>query len=160
MARSVGHLHAVPQARGLVGDAHGASEQLAPVIEALERTAGQAQQAGVAWAALVAEVRKPEPPPAPGETRREFDIHDYERTAAQLPAAAGEIRGMLSDLRDLHPLLEKVEGSGRTLVDLASWRVLELMLAFFALLFVYRRIEARLIARRGADRGPDAPRPG
>jgi len=137
-------------ARALVADAGNSGESLRPLAEALERTASQAQQAGVAWTALVAEVQKS---PSGGAGARAFDITEYERTAAQLTAAAGEIRGMLADLRVLDPILDRVEGSGRGVVDLAAWRTLELMLAFFALLFLSRRIEALLSARRAA--GPE-----
>ena len=41
-------------------------------------------------------------------------------------------------LGELGGTLERVEGSGRSLIDLATWRVLLLMLAFFVLLALYR----------------------
>lgn len=157
------------EARGLVGDVNGAGDHLGPLAESLERTAAQAQQAGVAWTALIEEAREPGPPAAPGERpARPFDVTEYERTAAQITAASVEIRALLADVRALagpgepSPAIERlggaldrVEGGGRALVNLAAWRVFELMLVLFALLFLYRRVEARLARRRepGRERG-------
>ncbi len=76
-------------ARGLLGEANVAAEGFAPVAAALERTATEAERAGVAWTALVQEARRPGPPAPPGEESRPFDILEYERTAAQIAAAAG-----------------------------------------------------------------------
>ncbi len=149
------------EARGLVSDTGGASEQLEPLAAALERTAAKVEQAGAVWGALLAEARKPSPEQG-GEPARPFDILDYERTATQISAAATELRGLLVDARSLDSeeappdglvarlssTLERVEGGGRSLVNLAAWRVLELMLVGFALLFGFRRIEAYLVARR------------
>jgi len=150
------------EARSLVGDVSGAGDRLQPLAAALERTAAQVQQAGSAWAALIQEARRPGPPPAPGEEpARPFDVTEYERTAAQITSASVEIRGLLAEVRALggpgEPELERlgqaldrVEGGGRSLVNLAAWRGLELLLAFFALLFLYRRLEARLATRRSS----------
>ena len=152
------------EARSLVGDVNGAGDQLQPLAATLERTAAQVQQAGSAWAALIEEARKPGPPPAPGEQpARPFDVMEYERTAAQIASASVEIRGLLAEMRALggtgepEPALERlgqaldrVEGGGRSLVNLAAWRGLELLLVFFALLFLYRRLEVRLAARRSS----------
>jgi hypothetical protein len=148
------------EARGLVSDTGGASQQLEPLAAALERTAAKVEEAGVAWGALLAEARKPSPESA-GEPARPFDILDYERTATQISAAATELRGLLLEARGLDneeasdglvarlaATLDRVEGGGRSLVNLAAWRVLELMLVGFALLFGFRRIEAYLVARR------------
>lgn len=143
------------EARGLASDVNGAGEHLAPLAETLERTAAQVQQAGEAWAVVIAQAREPGSPPAPGQApARPFDVLDYERTAAQIAAASAEIRGLLTDVRALGgpgepvPALTRVEGSGRTLVNLAAWRSAELLIGFFALLFLYRRLETHLAARR------------
>jgi hypothetical protein len=139
-------------ARGLLGEADVAAQDFAPVAAALERTATEAARAGVAWTALVQEARKPGPEARPGEESRPFDILEYERTAAQIAAAAGETRGLLAEVRMLDETMDQVASGGRSLVNLAAWRGLQLMLAFFALLFVYRRIESRLAAGRAAGR--------
>jgi hypothetical protein len=54
-------------------------------------------------------------------------------------------------LEQLTQRVDQVEASSRALVNLAAWRGLELILAFFVLLFVYRRLEG-WIASRGAAR--------
>jgi hypothetical protein len=150
------------EARGLVSDTGGASQQLEPLAAALERTAAKVEQAGAAWGALLEEARKPSPASA-GEPARPFEILDYERTATQIGAAATELRGLLVEARGLDgaessgglverltATLDRVEGGGRSLVNLAAWRVLELMLAGFALFFGVRRIETYLAARRAS----------
>jgi hypothetical protein len=150
-----------------VSDTGSASQQLEPLAAALERTAASVEQAGVAWGALLEQAPRPSPESG-GEPSRPFDILDYERTAVQIGAAATELRGLLLEARGLDggepsggglferlgSTLERVEGGGRSLVNLAALRLLELMLAGFALLFVVRRIEAYLVARRtGRVRG-------
>jgi hypothetical protein len=135
------------EARGLIGDASGSGATLQPLADSLERTAAQVQQAGVAWAAVVEELRNASPAPSGGEMRP-FDVLEYERTAVQITSAAEELRGLLADLHGLDPVLDRVEGGGRALVNLAAWRLFELLLVFFTLLFLYRRVEARLVARR------------
>jgi DNA repair ATPase RecN len=135
------------EARGLIGDASGSGATLQPLADSLERTAAQVQQAGLAWTALVEELRKTSAS-ASGRETRPFDVLEYERTAAQITSAAGELRGLVADLHGLDPVLDRVEGGGRVLVNLAAWRLFELLLVFFALLFLYRRVEALLVARR------------
>ena len=53
-------------------------------------------------------------------------------------------------IAELTAQVQRVEASARSLVNLAAWRGLQLILAFFALLFLYRRVEVWL-ARRAAD---------
>ena len=53
-------------------------------------------------------------------------------------------------LAELTARVEKVEAGSRALVNLAALRGLQLILAFFALLFVYRRIESWLGRRAPA----------
>lgn len=146
------------EARGLAGDAGVAGERLTPLAQSLERAAAQVQQAGDAWTALVEQARAPGPPPPPGAPpARPFDITEYARAAEQVTLAATETRALLADVRTLgggeeiapgfgrlEQALGRVEGGGRSLVNLAAWRILELMLAAFVLVFAYRRIEARL----------------
>jgi len=106
------------------------------------------QQAGIAWAGLVEQLREPEASGS-GEASRPFDVLDYERTATQVTSAVEELRRLLADIHALDPVLGRVEAGGRALVNLAAWRLLELLLVFFALLFLYRRLETRFAARRG-----------
>ena len=77
---------------------------------------------------------------------RPFDIQDYERTALEINRAAEQLRGLVSETQ---------AASGdvtRRIVDHLAWRAFQLVIAFFALLFVYRRIEARF-ARATSSRG-------
>lgn len=127
------------EARGFAGDVGGAGDRLAPLAQSLERTAVQVKAAGEAWTALVEQARAPGDEPA-----RPFDVTEYTRAAEQMTLAAAEARALLADVRTL---------GGRSLVNLAAWRALELVLATLVLLFVYRRIEARFARRREARSG-------
>lgn len=145
-----------------LAEARSTGKEFQPVALSLERTAERLEQAGSAWTALLTEVQKlqardPSAPPS-----RPFDIADYERTALRLAEAATELRGVVTEFRGIAdsdqpmPGLARIEGAGRAVVDLAAWRGLQLLVAFFALLFVYRRIETHLAARR-TGRGGEAP---
>jgi hypothetical protein len=78
-------------------------------------------------------------------------------------SAAAELRTLLESLQafatsdalgpplaELTARVERVEAGSRSLVNLAALRGLQLLLTFFVLLFVYRRIEGWL-ALRAAD---------
>jgi hypothetical protein len=134
-------------ARAALGEASGTAKSLEPVLTALDRTSEQLRQAGVAWTAMVSAVRTPTEAAAGDKTgSRPFDIQDYERTALEINRAAEQLRGLVSETQ---------AASGdvtRRIVDHLAWRAFELVLAFFALLFVYRRIEARF-ARATSSRG-------
>ena len=115
-----------------------------PVVASLDRTATQLAEAGAAWKGMVEADRAPAPDGAkPAEDSRPFDILDYERTAAQVRSAATEVRGVLDAAREVG------DAATGALVDRLAWRALQLLVAFFLLLFLYRRLEAWL-ARRGA----------
>jgi hypothetical protein len=150
----------------LLDEAERTGQSLGPLADSLERTAAAVGAAGTAWGALVAELSKP--PADAKQPSRPFDIREWEQTAARIGTAATELRTLVDSLHTLAgsdalgpPLAEidrraeRIEASSRSLVDLAAWRGLELILAFFVLLFVYRRVEAWL-ARRSTDtlRGP------
>lgn len=128
------------EARSTLLAAQGTAEQLGPVASALERTASEAQRAGEAWGALVAELRTASPRDPDAPPTRPFDITEYERTAASLAAVAVELRGLVADAKEL--------GGAAPLLDLAAWRAFQLLVAFFLLLFVYRRIEGAIARRR------------
>ncbi len=148
--------------RELLDEAERTGQSLGPLSQSLERSATAVAEAGKAWGGLVAQLSKP--PADPTKPSRPFDIREWQATAAQITSAATEMRAMLESVNQLAgsqtlagPLdqlterVERVEASSRALVDLAAWRGLELILAFFVLLFVYRRIEG-WIARRAAAR--------
>ena len=133
--------------RAALGEASGTAKSLEPVLTALDRTSEQLRQAGVAWTAMVSAVRTPTEAAAGDKTgSRPFDIQDYERTALEINRAAEQLRGLVSETQ---------AASGdvtRRIVDHLAWRAFQLVIAFFALLFVYRRIEARF-ARATSSRG-------
>ena len=77
--------------------------------------------------------------------------------AARVRSTLAGSSTLAGPLADLTARVERVEAGSRALVDLAALRVLQLIFAFFVLLFVYRRIESRLgppgRSRPGAARG-------
>ncbi len=129
-------------ARAVLTDAERTGTTYEPVVASLDRTATQLAQAGVAWKEMVEAVRTPSDDGSKSADSRPFDILDYERTAEQVRAAATEVRGVLDDARGVG------DAATGALVDRLAWRGFQLTLAFFALLFVYRRIEAALTRRR------------
>ena len=152
--------------RELLAEAERTGQSLGPLSQSLERTATAVAEAGAAWGGLVQQLDKP--PKDPSQPSRPFDIREWQQTAAQVTSAATELRAMLDSLQTLSTSdavgvpfaqvtarIEEVEAHSRSLVNLAALRGLQLILAFFVLLFVYRRIEG-WIARRSVDtlRGP------
>jgi hypothetical protein len=103
--------------------------------------------AGDAWDRAFSEIRAMQDSAAEGgetqagEEARPFDIRDYQATARELSRAAVELRGLALD--------------ARSLMDDATWRVLQILVAFFALLAGYV-IVATLVRR--ASRRPSRPR--
>jgi hypothetical protein len=147
--------------RELLAEAERTGQSLAPLSASLERSATAVAAAGAAWGGLVEELRKP--PADPSKPDRPFDIREWEQTAVGITAAATELRALLDSVQTvansdalepsiarLQAQLERVETSSRSLVDLAALRGLQLILVFFVLLFLYRRVEVWL-ARRAAD---------
>lgn len=148
--------------RTLLEEAERSGKNLGPLAQSLERTAVAVSAAGNAWGGLVAEISKP--PADPSKPSRPFDIREWEQTAVQISTAATELRALLDSvgtlagsetlagpLADLTARVEKVEAGSRSLVNLLAWRGFQLILAFFVLLFLYRRLETWL-ARRAAAR--------
>jgi hypothetical protein len=147
--------------RELLDEAERTGQSLGPLSQSLERTATAVAAAGTAWAGLVQQLDKP--PADPSVPSRPFDIREWQQTAAQVTSAATELRAMLESLQtfaesdsasapfaQVSARIDRVEQSSRELVNLAALRGLQLILVFFALLFVYRRIEGWL-ARRSVD---------
>jgi len=167
MARSAETLSQTAQAlpenlRELLDEAERTGQSLEPLSQSIERSAAAVAEAGKAWGGLVAQLSKP--PADPTKPSRPFDIREWQATAAQITSAATEMNALLASvdrlagsqtlagpLEQLTQRVDQVEASSRALVNLAAWRGLELILAFFVLLFVYRRLEG-WIASRGAAR--------
>jgi hypothetical protein len=132
-------------ARTALSEASGTAKSFEPVATALDRATEQLKQAGTAWTAMVSVVRGPSDIGAGKSEGRPFDIQDYERTAAQINQAAIQLRGLVSETQAAS------DDVTRRFVDHVAWRAFQLVVVFFALLFVYRRIEARF-AVGGASR--------
>jgi hypothetical protein len=144
--------------RALLAEAEHTGRSLEPLSRSLERTATAVAEAGQAWGGLFAELSKP--PADPTRPSRPFDIREWEATAARVTSAATELRALLDSvdslagsdsmagpLAELTARVEQVEAGSRALVDLVAWRVLQLILTFFGLLFVYRLVSHALEAR-------------
>lgn len=148
--------------RELLNETNRAGQSLVPLSQSLERSATAVAQAGTAWNDLVTQLSQP--PANPSQPSRPFDIREWQAAAAQITSAATELRALLESagtlagseqlagpLAEVTARVEKIEAGSRALVDFAAWRALQLIVVFFALLFVYRRIETWL-ARRAASR--------
>jgi len=135
-------------ARAALAEASGTAKSFEPVAAALDRTTEQLKQAGLAWTAMVSTVRGATDDAAKGKSEsRPFDIQDYERTAAEINQAALQLRGLVSETQAAS------DDVTRRFVDHLAWRAFQLVVVFFALLFVYRRIEARFGARGASPLG-------
>ena len=106
----------------------------------LSETAAQLEQASAHWLAMLGP-RDPTPDP----NRKPFDVGEWQAAAQSIGVAAGELRGLATDLSTL-------EGSNAldAAIDRAFWRGLILLVAFFGLLVAYRLLTARLANRRSA----------
>lgn len=144
----------------LLAQAERSGRELEPLAGSLERSASAVAEAGEAWRGLVTELSKP--PADPSKPSRPFDIREWQQTAAEVQSAAAELRALLDSagalagsnalegpLAALADRVERIEAGSEALVDRAAWRLLQLMLAFFALLFAYRLAAHALDARRG-----------
>ncbi len=142
----------------LVAETERTGRSLGPLSQSLERSAIAIAEAGKAWGTLVTELSKP--PADPTKPSRPFDIREWERTADQVTQAASELRALLESvdtlarsdtmagpLAELTQRVERVEAGSRALVDLVAWRALQLMLAFFGLLFAHRFVSHALASR-------------
>jgi hypothetical protein len=144
LADSEGSLAAASQALAT------AKELLAPLREAAE----QVRLAGDAWAELGAGRERREP------RERPFDVREWEAAAREIGTSAGALRELAVELRALagseemdaalagmDGALERSEASARGVIDHAAWRALQLLLAGFALVVLYRLAAPRLARR-------------
>jgi hypothetical protein len=140
-------LPALESARETLREAGAAVAQVQDLMGPLSDIAQQLREGGEAWSEVVHEVRRP------GEPRpdsRPFDIREYERTAQETRSAAEELRVLIAEVQalardpELPTAVAGIEGSGRSMVDAAAWRALQLMLVFFFLLLVYRLVSSRI----------------
>jgi len=137
-------------ARATLAQAESAIAEARALVTPLGDIATQIRAAGDSWTTVVQELSSDE---EPDPDARPFDIREYERTAQEIRLAGDELRELVVEVRalagdpELGTVVGGLEGSGRSLVDMAAWRLLQLMLVFFALLFVYRLVSSRIGAR-------------
>jgi hypothetical protein len=137
-------------ARATLAQAESALAEARALVTPMSDIATQIRAAGDSWGAVV-EAFGSDGEPDPDS--RPFDITEYERTAQEIRLAGDELKELVVEIRaladspELGTVMGGLEGSGRSLVDLAAWRLLQLMLLFFALLLVYRLISSRIGAR-------------
>jgi hypothetical protein len=137
-------------ARATLAQAESALAEARTLVTPLSDIATQMRAAGDSWAAIVQELSSDD---EPDPDAHPFDIREYERTAQEIRLASDELKELVVEVRslaggpELGTVVGGLEGSGRSLVDMAAWRLLQLILVFFALLFVYRLVSARIGAR-------------
>jgi hypothetical protein len=99
-----------------------------------------------------------EEPTRAAAPERPFDIREYESTARQIQAAAAELRGTIGALQGLMGSseaaaavggLDAAVARGKRLVDVVAWRAVQVLVAFFTLLLVYRLAVSALERRAG-----------
>lgn len=154
------------QASQLLRETGAEQEELRTTLAQLASTATQIGAAGGAWTGALEEIRALQgtagdaagggqaADAAPG---RPFDIREYESTAQQIKEAAAELRQTIGALNGLIGSsetaatlggLDDALARGEGLVDTVAWRAVQVLLAFFMLLLLYR-LAASALDRRG-----------
>jgi hypothetical protein len=155
------------QASQLLAETGAEQEEIRTTLAQLASTAAQIGSAAGAWTGTLEEVRALQgtggdaagggqaADAAPG---RPFDIREYESTAIQIKEAAAELRQTIGALQGLIGSsetsatlggLDDAIARGEGLVDTVAWRALQVLLAFFVLLLLYRLAVAALDRRGG-----------
>jgi hypothetical protein len=155
------------QAEELLTETAAEQEELRTTLAQLASAAAQIGSAGAAWAGAVEEIRAlrgtaddtaAEEPTRAAAPERPFDIREYESTARQIQAAAAELRGTIGALQGLMGSseaaaavggLDAAVARGKRLVDVVAWRAVQVLVAFFTLLLVYRLAVSVLERRAG-----------
>jgi hypothetical protein len=138
---------ALGSSQGALAEANRTLLTAQELIEPLRATAEQVALAGASWGTILQSEGEPDPDARP------FDIREYEAAAQGIGEAAAELSGLAtqiavlvetqrleSTLSGVDSAVSRVESGGRGVVDHAAWRGLQLLLAFFALLLVYRLV--------------------
>jgi hypothetical protein len=118
----------------------------------LEATSDHVRQASLAWAAVLERE-----PGAPQEERRPFDIREWQATVREIGDSAERLERLLEALREtsdagiasraFEPLtlaLERTDATIRAWIDLATWRIAQLMLAALVVGLGYRWVSRRI----------------
>lgn len=146
-------------ARGTLAELDTSLRRAESVAPELERTAAALRGASASWERILA--RPAEEASEGREEGRPFDIREWESAAAEIRRSARELRGLAEELRALDAAqgggglaasAERLRGSAARVVDHAAWRVFQLLVVLFLLLFAYRLLSALL--RRRAEGAP------
>jgi hypothetical protein len=145
--------------RSLLQDASATLERLETVIAQarelagpLEATSDHIEQASLAWTSILQRE-----PGAPQEERRPFDIREWQATVREIGDSAERLERLLQALREtsdagivsraFEPLtlaLERSDATIRSWIDLATWRIAQLMLAALVVGLGYRWVSRRI----------------
>ncbi len=119
------------------------AKDVSGLMDALERTSVQVNQAGVAWSGLVSELSAPDPPLPPGAPPpKPFDILDYEKTAVAIQTTAADLRALMAEIE------RTGDGVSSAVADRLLRNALILIVAFFAALLGYRWLASRIAPTR------------
>jgi hypothetical protein len=148
-------------ARSLLQDTGKTLTQLQQVVASARELAGplretseQLQQASAAWATILGP-REGEEQKPPG---RPFDIREWQSAVREVGDTSQQLQRLLQEMRatseatnaalvPLSTALDRVDRVTRSWIDLAAWRLAQLLVVGLALGLVYR-LAARSIARR------------
>jgi hypothetical protein len=142
--------------RSLLEDSSATLAQLQEVVSTAQALAGplrdaseQLQRASASWEVILG----PREGGAERPPGRPFDVREWESAVREIGATAQHLERLLQEVRatgEAEPLaaaLERADRLTRAWIDLAAWRVAQLMLAGLALALAYRLIAARLARR-------------
>ena len=130
-------------------------QQAQTLAKTYEDLTAQAQELGSTVERIVTDLRAiQEASDSASSDEGGFDIREYQQAAPAIESAAAEISQMLAEIRALTESSEQTsravdaaEQGGRSLINLAAWRGLQLIAVFFVLLLIYRVIANRLDAK-------------
>jgi hypothetical protein len=146
--------------RALLEDSGGTLEQLDRTLASardlagpLRETSERIQQASASWASVLGpqDGGTAEPPGRP------FDVREWESAVREIGVTSQHLERLLQEVRAasdarvaeaaVAPVAERADALTRAWIDLAAWRIAQLLLGGFALVLGYRFAVARLARR-------------
>jgi hypothetical protein len=115
-------------------------DQLRAISGPLDDTAKNLREASVAWREVIGSWDQRNSDPTPG---RPFDIREWGQTASQIGTAAGELRGLATDVKQVEPSDALTAALDRS-IDRIFWRGAALIGLLFAALGAYRLVASRI----------------
>jgi septal ring factor EnvC (AmiA/AmiB activator) len=139
---------ALERAAAKVGEA---ADSMQGVSKGITETAGAWEAAAKSTTQLLEEYGKVAPPD--GE-KPPFKIEDYKETAEATAMTAIELRGLVTDMREMAKAGELSEygSTARALMNDITWRLAGLLLTMFVLAAIYRTVFGRATRASRADR--------